>query len=367
MKKKCFFVAAATVLLAASCSNEEIVEQSQGQKIAFNVLSQNAIGRGTPITSANFATANRDFKVWAFTTAEKYIQGVQIKYDGAKWDYANAAEKAYWPTQALNVFAISPAVHTGLTPGFGVISARNFTYTASTTNSEQVDVMYASKLNVTKTSDAGTVPLVFKHALSQIVFKGKAEAEAVKVRIKSIKVHNLKKTGTFTFPTAETATSSAHGTWALTGDATADYVVGTKVDTGQDHIGLNTLPSNAGQTIDLTTDNGALLIIPQTTTAWATTTTTAVPIATAETNKQCYLEIEMKLLRGGLFVIGSATDYAKVYVPFGGIAWEAGKKYIYTLNFGGGYDDAGNVMLQPMTFTPTVEDWVDAPKDTTLP
>lgn len=44
-------------------------------------------------------------------------------------------------------------------------------------------------------------------------------------------------------------------------------------------------------------------------------------------------------------------------------AWEPGKKYIYTLNFGGGYDADGKVILSPMKFTPTVEDWTDSPSD----
>lgn len=41
--------------------------------------------------------------------------------------------------------------------------------------------------------------LVFKHALSQIVFKGKA-GTTMAVRIKSIKVHNLKRAVSLLFP-----------------------------------------------------------------------------------------------------------------------------------------------------------------------
>ena len=39
---------------------------------------------------------------------------------------------------------------------------------------------------------------------------------------------------------------------------------------------------------------------------------------------------------------------------------EPGKCYIYTLTFGGGYDKDGNLILAPITFEPTVKDWVNA-------
>ncbi|MCE9107129.1 fimbrillin family protein [Bacteroides pyogenes] len=358
--KKTYCFAAAALLLMASCSNDEIVEQSKGEKIAFNVLSDNAKTRATPITSANLTSA--DFKVWGFITSggTKYIKGVRIHYSGGKWDYANPSDVSYWPSSNLDIYAVSPATHDNLAPGFLTSSALNFTYQAPEDNAEQADVMYASNKGVSK-SDGSMVSLVFKHALSQIVFKGKA-GTTMAVRIKSIKVHNLKKSGTFTFPVGTTETGSSSGAWALSGNADADYVVGTVKTLGQDHVLINGVSLT-----DLTAPDGALLILPQTATKWTTTEDSPIPIATADTQNQCYLEIEMKLTQSGVFLIGNESTYGKVYVPFGGTAWEPGKKYIYTLNFGGGYDADGKVILSPMKFTPTVEDWTDSPSDITLP
>ncbi len=358
--KKTYCFAAAALLLMASCSNDEIVEQSKGEKIAFNVLSDNAKTRATPITSANLTSA--DFKVWGFITSggTKYIKGVRIHYSGGKWDYANPSDVSYWPSSNLDIYAVSPATHDNLAPGFLTSSALNFTYQAPEDNAEQADVMYASNKGVSK-SDGSMVSLVFKHALSQIVFKGKA-GTTMAVRIKSIKVHNLKKSGKFTFPNGTTGSASEAGSWTLSGDADADYVVGTVKTSGQDHVMIN-----GASVTDLTAPDGALLILPQTATAWTTNENTAVPITTAETNNHCYLEIDMKLTQSGVFLIGNESTYGKVYVPFGGTAWEPGKKYIYTLNFGGGYDADGKVILSPMKFTPTVEDWTDSPSDITLP
>ena len=40
--------------------------------------------------------------------------------------------------------------------------------------------------------------------------------------------------------------------------------------------------------------------------------------------------------------------------------WKPGKRYIYTLIFGGGYDDQGEPILSPITFNAATADWVDA-------
>ncbi|MGP1591076.1 MAG: fimbrillin family protein [Prevotella sp.] len=349
--KKMYFFAVAALLLLASCSKDEIIEQSKGEKIVFNALSDNMpISRVAPITSANLTST--DFKVWAFTDATKYMRGVKIHYDGTKWDYAVSSEIFYWPSSALNIYAISPAEHSNIIPGFGTSTALNFTYTASETNSEQADVMYASKLAFSKPSDA-TVPLKFKHALSQLVFKGKA-MDDMTVRIKSIKVHNIKKSGKFTFPGTETANGSEKGSWELTGNADADYIVGTV-----NNSPTNDAPINGATLTDITKSDGVLLILPQTAKKWTTTETTAVPISTAETNHECYLELELKITQKGLFLVGNSSNYGKLYVPFGGTAWEPGKKYIYTLNFGGGYKEDGTLMLTPMKFSPEVEEWIE--------
>lgn len=73
----------------------------------------------------------------------------------------------------------------------------------------------------------------------------------------------------------------------------------------------------------------------------------------------------MKLTQKEQYVIGSESSYQTIYVPFSNVdatttGWEPGKCYIYTLTFGGGYDDQGKPILTPITFEPSVEDWVDA-------
>ena len=113
--------------------------------------------------------------------------------------------------------------------------------------------------------------------------------------------------------------------------------------------------------VELSDMNSPLIMIPQKLTKWSTSTGAAVSIHEADNAKECYLEISMKLKQNDSYLIGSATEYKTVYVPFdNATGWEPGKRYIYTLIFGGGYDDHGEPILSPITFDAATVDWADA-------
>ena len=109
-----------------------------------------------------------------------------------------------------------------------------------------------------------------------------------------------------------------------------------------------------------------MLFIPQQLTKWTTTPESAFTKKQGDENKQSYLGITLKLTQKGQYLIGSENEYKTIYVPFTNIdennvtGWQPGKRYIYTLNFGGGYDDQGKPILTPITFDAEVTDWSDA-------
>lgn len=111
-----------------------------------------------------------------------------------------------------------------------------------------------------------------------------------------------------------------------------------------------------------------LMMIPQELKKWSTYSAgTAVSKADADNAKECYLEISMKLKQNDSYLIGSAAEYKTVYVPFdNATGWEPGKRYIYTLIFGGGYDDQGEPILSPITFNAATADWVAAGTDVNI-
>ena len=121
-----------------------------------------------------------------------------------------------------------------------------------------------------------------------------------------------------------------------------------------------TVNSNTEAT-DITT-NAPMLNIPQELTAWKVSETATKNKLEADNAKQCYLEIACKIRQSGAYLLGSASEYKTIYVPFGD-TWEQGKRHIYTLIFGGGYDDQGEAVLNPIQFDAETTGWVDADKD----
>ena len=60
--------------------------------------------------------------------------------------------------------------------------------------------------------------------------------------------------------------------------------------------------------------------------------------------------------------VGFSKRIQTIYVPFGD-TWEQGKRHIYTLIFGGGYNDQGEAVLNPIQFDAETTGWVNAAKD----
>ena len=61
--------------------------------------------------------------------------------------------------------------------------------------------MYATAFNYDKSTYNTKVKLTFKHALSQVHFKGQTSNASLKADIQSITIKNTKTSGSFTIPT----------------------------------------------------------------------------------------------------------------------------------------------------------------------
>ena len=218
---------------------------------------------------------------------------------------------------------------------------------AGRTDKKNLDVMYAIAPNQTQTKEnGGRVKFHFKHILSQVVFKAKTQLENMEVEINEIKIHNPWTKGTYTLPT----TSSENGTWALTEPTIGDKRGAFTVVTGK-----NIKVTSSGTDISVATP---MLFVPQSLVAWKTNATTAKPKADADKSGETYLEITCKIKQAGVYVFGSESAYKTLYVPFGS-TWEIGKRHIYTLIFGGGYDEHGQPILKPINFEAETTNWVD--------
>ena len=353
----------------ASCSNEEEVAnvgKSESNAIRFAGISGLSDTRTTPIGTHNLTSTN--FDVMAFMSSDNALfmggkhvsgasdHGVKIVYKKSAWDYDDPDKVAYWPTFGdVDFYAVSPAITDDLVlQGFAydmTSAAKTISYTTVDeydSKGTNHDVMYAVTKGRNKENN-GTMPVQmnFKHILSQVVFKAKTTSSILEVDVENVKIHNFVLSGKFTLPAGEPAMSD----WKLSPAAKGAYTVKLNA--------ANVKTKNA--VVNLSDMNSPLMLIPQKLTKWSTSTGAAVSIHEAENAKECYLEISMKLKQNDSYLIGSAAEYKTVYVPFdNATGWEPGKRYIYTLIFGGGYDDQGEPILSPITFNAATADWVDA-------
>lgn len=367
MKKSTVMLWAIFGALLMGCSDEEIanVETSSRNAIGFNVLSNAAETRATPTTPSNLTST--DFDVFAFTAdgtafmgkvdTEYGHDGVNIVYKDNKWDYKNANDLRYWPSEALDFYAFNPGTVSEDMLAFYRWEASGTSQKISYTCIDEYgagthanyDVMYAIAKGQTKDSNNGKVKFKFKHILSQVVFKAKTQYANMRVDIRDIKIHNIRFSGVFTLPAAADGT----GSWSSS-DLAFPHAF-TVVKNANITVNSNT------EATDITT-NTPMLNIPQELTAWKVSETATKSKLEADNAKQCYLEIACKIRQSGAYLLGSASEYKTIYVPFGD-TWEQGKRHIYTLIFGGGYDDQGEAVLNPIQFDAETTGWVDADKD----
>ena len=373
MKKSTVMLGAIFGTLLMGCSDEEIanVETSSRNAIGFNVLSNAAETRATPTTPDNLK--NTDFDVFAFTgdgtafmgkvDTEFGHDGVNIVYNNGKWDYKNASDLRYWPTGALDFYAFNPGTVSEdmmmnyMWEASGTVQKISYTcideYGANTGHANY-DVMYAMAKGQTKDMNNGIVKFNFKHILSQVVFKAKTQYDNMQVDINMIKIHNVKMGGFFTLP----ATADGTGSWSDPADLPSE-VSGLGKFTVVKDVNITVKSNTIATDISTTTP---MLNRPQELTAWKVSETATKSKLEADNAKQCYLEIACKIRQSGAYLLGSASEYKTIYVPFGD-TWEQGKRHIYTLIFGGGYDDQGEAVLNPIQFDAETTGWVDAGKD----
>lgn len=365
--KKLFFGAVAMLALA-SCSSENTLDlNNSGNEIAFSVATNNT-SRAADVYCNNNKPG--EFNVWASHASKQYIAGDLIRYDGGSSKWINMSGNRYWPSTGDVTFVAYENENGDF--AFNPTGASTLTgFTVSTNVANQLDFIYARKTQA-KSSTPTPVTLNFRHALSQIVYKAKNTNKNLFVEIGAVSIVNVNSKADFAFPTADTTTPYVdHGSAS---DATIDNQgAWSNLST------LATFPVSfankevAGNStaVDLTAANDpskefsslALLLLPQTTTAWDPSTKHVPTDDTA--NTYFVLSCKIRNVRGAavdaddVYLYGSASDYELIYIPVA-VNWAQGKKYVYTFTFGdgnGGYDLNGNPVLVPITFDVTVDDF----------
>lgn len=343
MKKTQLILAAALVVLAA-CNKEALnTETALDNEIGFNVVNKKATKANDAIISGTDYDHANTFQVWGWQSeggafaefsdadASNFMSNLTISWCGGPQDRAeawrNSAHYYYWPfTGKISFLAIHPSDVAPTSTGWDATNkkpqARIDNYTITPGTNETVDLMFATNEGSRR---ADALPMVFKHALSQIEVQVKTDQDYsadVAFDVESVTFNKIDLSGTVAY--VNNAISWSGNTTQTQNWVYYDTVLEDITDSYQIY-------------------GAAKVNIPQPANIKACELDPSDPAYDVDDDVQTYLTIGYSMEQTGSAKITGTVDVA---LP---MLWEAGKKYNYTINF----------RLNEILFNPSVEDWVD--------
>lgn len=388
-------------------NNAQVVDGKKAAPLAFNTsLDNKAVTRGL---AANVADIQVDgFSVWALDNREagKFFMGaagtassnagIACSWDGTNSLY-NPATAYYWPQYDLSFIAMTPQTGGGI-DGITIANATESAtgvyanptgtlyLTIPTTLASQKDIMLAaanakdandetdldgnSALN-----DKDALQLTFKHALSQIVFKGKLEYGST---ISKAVVHNIDLCKIANAGTIAVSTASDVASFVSTPDGSAAKVTNSAniITSGS----VNSTPLASGFAVTYKSESGSaydditggdvtdalaynaadpattrtqqLMVLPQTLNEGVSAQASTLDGSALTAGSDAYLRVNIDL-----FANDDETNYVlrntDVFIKLNETTWAPGTKYTYILEFS---DD----LLNPIQFTSVITDWATA-------
>lgn len=402
--KKILLLTAGMLLIAASCTKNEVVEVNQdGNEIQYSVVANKATKAADIYCNNNKPS---EFTVYAESNDGKtYINGDKITSSDNGSTWVNESGTRFWPNDlSLDFYAVVNGTINWNVAAESTAPATIVNYEVPTAVGDQKDLLYAVKMGQEKGATAEAteaVSLNFRHALSQIVFQAKNTNENLYVEISGVRIVNVANKNTFTFPTADTdnellVDDNHDGSFEGTNYADANWGTWNTLDPETGAAGETIYPvsfdkvvvpgNNTNATVVNLTNNvtgeeefntNALLLLPQTSNAWDPVTVPA-PGFDGNAGNGSYFLVDCAIYNIAGDSFNSASDtplwgaigaHQEAAIPVA-INWEQGKKYIYTFIFGegGGYDpddpddpENPDPVLIPITFEVTVDDFVEVP------
>lgn len=254
----------------------------------------------------------------------------------------------------MNFFAYSPSeTDLGATVTIDKDTKNLADFSPATEIANQKDFVTATASGTRAANETNGVELTFAHQLSQIEIKAKNTNTGYIYKVVGVRIGKPVSKGTFTFDTNK---------WTLTTTKKTNYAV--EYTTPPRILGAE------AATMMGTANNNAMLL-PQQLVAWAS--------ATDKTNNAngAYIALKIQITtKDGARVYPAKGDYDWAAVAID-TNWEAGKKYVYTLDFSNGagkvdpekpkpvdptdpFNPGEDIFGKPIKFTVTVTSWTDA-------
>lgn len=336
MKKLLLLLVAAT---SVACSQNEMTDAvGEGLPIDFRT----AVGTRTlGMTNSNIS----GIAVTAIDSeGENYFTDETFSKEESS-NYFTSGTPYYWPVGDLTFYAYAPTPLAGADDGVNITNgSKTVKFTVQNEISNQEDFITATATGNKKANEANGVALPFHHRLSQIEIKAKNNSATYVYKVQGVRIAQPVSTATFDFGTSE---------WMLGSDKDIYQVI---------YEGKEKTLDGTAQSLMLADGDNAMLI-PQQLVAWDSDSDKP------NENKGAYLSVLINITRdeaGTLVYPDKAGEYGWAAVPID-TKWEAGTKYVYTLDFtnGAGMVDPAadpehggdDILGSPIKFTVTVDEW----------
>ena len=265
MRKKCYMLSIAALLLAACSSSEDTTLNQEPLSQDYIMLRPMTTGttRGVVTTATNF----REFYVKTSAvsgTPTDFVQYDNIvkSTDGTVWTTYSSTDgtttdRHLWPaTGTLKFDAYAPI---NLTDA----------YTVNNFPANQEDVMVAYEEGSKANNAATGVALYFRHVMAQIAVQAtNMDAENYEIKVLGVKLVNLNGKGTLTHPSSSTGGSFSWSTYTPWSSLSTPNSYMNKAGGAPSASSITTsrvsqaITLNATAT-DITFGNGPMLVLPQ--------------------------------------------------------------------------------------------------------
>lgn len=360
MKKTALFLSIATLALTmAACAEDEPLSHDSTIATTTGISFRPAMAGDTRAVETTNANLN-DFNVTAIWGDKVYFD--QLQFSRGSDNFFTSTPEYAWPgdNSEIDFYAYSPSTdELGADVTISTGGKTMDSFSPAEDIADQVDFITAYAKGNAKENESTGVELDFKHQLSQIEVQAKSNNETYVFKVEGVRIGRPQTTASFDFSTMTWTLDDWHDTGVYTSSC--------------DQVTLSGTP------VSVMGKSGNAMLLPQTLTPWSPTDdpdnvareaylSVLINITTKDGVQVYPFESETKYTQAA-----SAREYGWVSIPLSG-TWEAGKKYVYTLDFskGGGYIDPDDpnpgtpVLDGPIKFTINVENWIASPDDISM-
>ena len=320
---KAIYLCAAAALALASCSNDETVEIAQQKGISFRTVA-GLNTRGVETTQTNL----QSMYVTAYenNATAAYFSNVTFERSGQTNTFVSNPQYNWLKGKTINFLALSPeakdwSATNNITFNNTAFEAVFTDVTPDTDISKQKDLMIG-KASGTENNDANGLDLTLNHVLSQIQIQAQHTNKAYTYTIKGVRIASVKAKGTYTLSTNAWTQGTDYETY--------DVILDNPITLDGENQTTAVLMKQVGQAYD------NAMLIPQQLTAWVDDKDHSG--GNFDNGSYISLLLNVKSNGGSYIYPSGATADTQCGWAAVGIAtnWEAGKKYIYTLDLSNG-------------------------------